>query len=260
MAVKRFERRTAAILVAIAALLTPSLATAAGEEVVVAQGSPFSFNFGFSPKTHPRSEPTPVKLKLFTGFGSPTGSPHPPPASKVTVLLDRYLEFSTLGLPTCTPLQLQQKTVPKRCKRALVGRGKLEESIAFPGQEELRLRGHVLLYNARARARSTRLLMYVPFSSPVPAVLITPIDLKRVRKGRYGLKLLLSVPRIAGGAGSLVWLSLVIHRNYVFKRERRSVVTLSCPDGKVTASAKARFADGSPSVSEDGVHACRGRP
>lgn len=256
--------RTSTILAFVAVLLAPTFALGAGSEEVVlgGQGSPFSFAFALSPKTLPRSEPAPIKLKLLTKFGSPTGSPHPSPAGRVTVLFDRFLELSTRGLPACAPqLQIMSApTVPKRCRSARVGRGKMEISIAFPGAEELRQRAPVLLYNGGTRGSSTRLWIYALIKSPVPAVILTPIDVKRTRQGRYGTKMLVSISRIAGGSGSVAWISLTIHRRYAFKSKRRSVVSARCPDGKLQAAAETSFTDGTPTVSlGDLVRPCTGR-
>lgn len=249
------------LLIAISALLVPGFAAAADKaEAVVSQGSPFSFDFGFSPKTLPRSESTPVTLKLGTRFTSPTGSPHPPPAKRVTLLLDRSLGLSTQGLASCSSGRLLGRSkLPKHCKRALVGKGRMETSIVFPGSTELRQRANVLLVNGGTRGNSTRLWLDALITTPVPATVLTPLDFKRVRHGRFALKGVLAVPMVAGGAGSLVSLALTIHRKYRFKGKAHSVVTLSCPDGKVAANAEAAFADGSPSISDDLARPCTGR-
>jgi hypothetical protein len=233
----------------IGVLLVPSLAASAGSEYLPdAQSSPLSFDFAVSPRALPRNEPAPAKLRLRTRLSSPTGSPHPPPASNLTIRLDRFLSLSTRGLPSCAArLQVMSpSSLPERCKRALVGRGKMETSIAFPEAEELRQRSHLLVFNGGTRAGSTRLWLYARVNFPVPAQVVTPIDFKPARNGRYGTKAVISVPRIAGGAGSIAWLSLSIRRGYSFKRKHLSVLTARCPDGKLQAAAEASFAEGMP--------------
>lgn len=255
----RRAHRALAALTFVAALLAPSHVAGASDEVVVGQGSPFSFDFTVSPRALPRSEPAPARLGLFAEFASPTGSSHPPPISQVTVLLDRYLDLSARGLPSCDPgIQvITEQSLPELCKPALVGRGRMEVSIALVGAEELRRRPRTFIYSDGTSAGSTRLWVYAYLHDPVPSVLLARVDLTRIKDGRYGTEAVLSIPKIAGGAGSIVWISLSIHRQYAFKGKRRSVITARCQDGKLQLAAEASFADGTPPApSSETVHPC----
>ena len=65
---------------------------------------------------------------------------------------------------------------------------------------------------------------------------MTTVKIKKVHNGRYGLKSVATIPKIAGGSGSVKSFSLTINK--------KGVLTAKCPDGKLQANATAIFSDG----------------
>lgn len=70
--------------------------------------------------------------------------------------------------------------------------------------------------------------------APVPRQIVVPILVAR-DPGRYGLKLTRSVPKLAGGAGSVTQLEVRFHK---------SVFSATCPDRHLDARLGATFVDG----------------
>ena len=103
------------------------------------------------------------------------------------------------------------------------------------------------------------LLAYTYVSVPAPTAVVTTARLTRERKGVYGLHSVVKVPRIAGGAGSIVRANLSARRVYTYKGERRSVLSGRCPDGRIYARGTFFFRDGSQ-ISGNLVRTCTTLP
>ena len=85
---------------------------------------------------------------------------------------------------------------------------------------------------------------------PTPAAIVTTVKIKKVHNGRYGLKTVASIPKIAGGSGSVKTFSLKINK--------KGVLSAKCPDGKLQANGTAIFADGTK-ASAGIVRTCTGK-
>jgi hypothetical protein len=77
------------------------------------------------------------------------------------------------------------------------------------------------------------------------------VKIKKIHNGRYGLKSIATIPKIAGGSGSVKSFSLKIGN------KGKKVLFAQCPDGKLQAHATAKFADGTK-VSAGIVRSCTG--
>jgi hypothetical protein len=70
----------------------------------------------------------------------------------------------------------------------------------------------------------------------VTGAIVTTLKIKKVHNGRYGLKTVATIPKIAGGSGSVKTFNLIINK--------KGVLLAKCPDGKLQAKATAIFSDG----------------
>ena len=87
---------------------------------------------------------------------------------------------------------------------------------------------------------------------------MTTVKIKKIKKGRYGLLSVASIPKIAGGSGSVTSFNLKIDKKYTYKGRKVSVLSAKCPDGKLQAKATAIFADGTKAAAEF-VRTCKGK-
>ena len=94
---------------------------------------------------------------------------------------------------------------------------------------------------------------------PTPAAIVTTVKIKKIHKGRYGLESIASIPKIAGGSGSVTSFSLKIDKQYTYKGKKVSVLSAKCPDGKLQAHATAKFSDGT-SASAEIIRTCTSKP
>ena len=90
----------------------------------------------------------------------------------------------------------------------------------------------------------TTLFVHALLTVPVPTAIVTTVKIKKIRKGRYGLLSVATIPKIAGGSGSITQFNLTINRP--------GVLTAKCTDGKLKAHAETVFVDGT--LFEGSIH------
>jgi len=78
---------------------------------------------------------------------------------------------------------------------------------------------------------------------PVPAAIVTTLTIKKVRKGRFGYRVVAKVPVIAGGSGSALDFSFTIQKKFFrFRGRAHPYLAARCRDGKfVTRVIKSLF-------------------
>ena len=119
-----------------------------------------------------------------------------------------------------------------RCAPAVVATGRIKWEVAFPEEEAVQIGGQAIVY----RGRANRLLIRTQIPTPVGADLVIPVKLSRPAGGAYELKATASIPKIAGGSGSLVYLGL---------RFRKGLFSMACPKGRFQSRVTNSFSDGS---------------
>jgi len=233
----------------VAALLVVSGWAAAEKPVKSVQGNvETEFNGGFAPKTLSKKKPTPISFDISGRIRTLDGK-HPPALKEFLLEGDKHVTLSVKGVPVCPPGRIQSvdsKRARAACGPALVGNGKTEVEIAFPDQEPIHTTSELLVFNGGLRGGVTTLLIHAYITVPTPAAIVTTVKVKRIRHGRYGLQSIATVPKIAGGSGSVTFFKLHIEKGILFA---------TCPDGHLNAHGKASFADGTQ-VSGTVVRAC----
>ena len=206
----------------------------------------FTFNGGFKPKTLPKKKMAPITLTASGKVQTKDGS-HPPALKEAIVETDKNGTINVKGLPVCKSGQLQSRdtrAAERACKKSLIGSGRTTVEVQFPEQRPIDVDSKLLVLNGGKRGGTTTLYIHAYFSAPVTGAIVTTVKIKKVRNGRYGLKSVATIPKIAGGSGSVKTFNLKISRKYVFKGKRMSVLSARCRDGKLQAKATAVFADG----------------
>ena len=201
---------------------------------------------GFTPTTLPKKGFAPIKLHGFGKIETEDGT-QPPVLETVTILFDKHGEVETRGLPTCTPGKLKATTVPqarKLCPGAIIGKGVCKAVVVFPEQPPIPATSPITLFNARPKGRNPVVLAHAHLTVPAPTTFIVPIEVERVKKGRYGFRTVAKIPRIAGGSGIPLYARLKIGREWNYKGKRLSYANAGCPDGRLQAKGEFEFKDG----------------
>ncbi|HEX5609744.1 MAG TPA: hypothetical protein VFX45_06610 [Solirubrobacterales bacterium] len=237
----------AAAIVALVAGATALAAKPNDAPVVIEAGNlKVTVDGGFVPRALPRSTPAPISLFL-SGKVETTDGTHPSALKTVELESDKHVAIDVRGLPVCEPSGLQpagsEQFVPE-CRDSRVGRGQAQVEINFV-EQLIPVKSELVVFNGGFEDGVTTLLVHAFIPIPTPTAIVTTVKIKKIHKGRFGLHAVATVPKIAGGSGSITSFSLKINPR---------VFTATCPDGHLNARGTAVFSD------EARVQARIGRP
>ena len=250
--------------VLLAALLGFAVAGIASAEKVIVGELEFEADGGFAPKVMSKTELTPIAFEAEGRLESISADPtnrHPPALKEVLLEADKNTAVFVKGFPACKSGQLQSQDTAHAeaiCKTAIIGKGTVDVEIAFPESKIVPVSSKLLVFNGGEAGGVTTFYIHAYITVPVPAAIVTTVKIKKVHHGRYGLETISSIPKIAGGSGSLTAFSLKIDKKYTYQGKKVSVLSAKCPDGKLMAHAVALFADGTKAAT-DFVRACTGK-
>lgn len=196
------------------------------------------FDFEITPSRLSPTKPTPVRLEVTGKYRAEDGA-HLPAATELRFQADRHLALDLKGVPGCKLPTLQPRLRPGEieniCRKSIVGRGEISVEVEFPDQPKTMVRGRVVLFKAVDSPAGIDLVAHTFLPAPVTAEVVTTVDIRRVNKGRFGWEALLSIPKIAGGYGSLADYSLRIGKRFL---------SATCADGRFELSAVTTTTEG----------------
>jgi hypothetical protein len=234
--------------VALSLIVELAAIAAADPPVVVRAGNMvLTLDGGVTPKALPRHDLVPMGFHASGSFATVDGA-HPPALAEAVFDSDKDILVDVEGLPSCSQAKLTSQDTrhaEAACDEAVLGKGSATVEVAFPEQAPFRATGPLILFNGGERGGAITLLAYTYVSVPAPTAVVTTATLTRERKGPYGLHSVVKIPRIAGGAGSIVRANISARRVYTYKGERHSVLSGRCPDGQIRAKGTFKFRDGS---------------
>lgn len=221
---------------------------------------------GVSPKALPKKRMAPVRVRVAGKISTRNGA-HPPAFREALIDFDKNGTVNARGLAVCKGGQLQARNTraAKRvCGKTIVGKGSGRIQISFPEQRPILIKAPITVFNGGVRRGTTTLFIHTFITVPVPAAVVTTVKIKRVRKGRYGVRTISKIPVIAGGSGSVLDFNINFGRNFKFKGKRRSYIRARCADGRFLVKIiRAVFKDeagvggGNVNVSGNVVRRCR---
>lgn len=240
-------------LIAVSAAGIASAAGGGGPVTAEAGNIKFTFDGGFTPTTLPKKKLAPIVLTASGKIATKDGT-HPPALKEVEVETDKNGTINVKGVPACTSGKLQSrdtKAAEKVCGSAIIGTGTTSVEIQFPEQNPIPVNSKLLAFNGGTKGGVTTLFIHAYITVPTPAAIVTTVKIKHIHKGRYGTLSIASIPKIAGGSGSVKSFSLKVGN-------KKKVLFAKCPDGKLQAHATAKFSDGTK-VSAGIVRTCTGK-
>lgn len=249
---------TAAILIA---------AGGASAVTVLAGNLKIEIDGSTSPRVLPKSSPTAISFHGGASVSTQDGS-HIPPALSTELLVDRHIELDTAGLPTCSAAQLESSApsqAMRACGGALLGKGTSTAQVQFPEQAAFEAKGPLLAFNGPSSGGGAyggqgynEQLYYVYADVPLPTALVA-IGRVSPASGKYGYRIAIAIPKIAGGAGSFHSAEFTIGRKWTYKGEPHSFLNAECANGHFSAQVKVAFGDGSR-MTGNVLQTCRSRP
>jgi hypothetical protein len=233
---------TTLALGALLALVVAGIATAEKPTIVQAGNLKLTLNGGFAPKGLPKNKPAPITLNVSGKIETIDGT-HAPALKEVVVETDKNGSIDVKGLPTCTSGKLQAQdtaAAEKICKKAIIGSGITNVEVEFPESAPFIAKSKLLAFNGGVSGGKTTIYIHAFLTSPVSAAVVTTVKISKIHNGRYGTKSVASVPKIAGGYGSVKEFALTFDRGY----KNTPFLFAKCPDGHLNAKATSVFTDG----------------
>ena len=233
----------AALGAVLSVLIVLTLVRAAGAEspvTVPVSNLEVTFNGGFAPKALSKTVPTPIALH-FSGQVKTTDRTHPPALREFILDTDKNGAVNFRGIPVCHTT-IERPNPRESCKSAIVGYGTMNLEIDIV-ETQVPVRSNLTIVNGGVKRGVTTLYAYAFLTVPVPAAIISVVKIKRIHKGGFGTETTVSVPKIAGGSGSVTSFSVTLNKRFSYKGRRVSVLTLKCPHQKIRARAEAIFSN-----------------
>jgi hypothetical protein len=202
-----------------------------------------TFNGGFTPTALPKKTLAPIALSAEGKIKTLDGT-HPPALKEAVVETDKNGAVNVKGYPTCKSGQLQSQDSSHAkaiCKSALIGTGTTNIEVEFAESKPIPVKSQLLIFNGGEKGGVTTFFIHAYITVPTPAAVVTTVKITRVHNGRYGLKSVATIPKIAGGSGSVTSFALKIDKKFTYKGKKVSVLSAKCPDGKLQAHVNATF-------------------
>ena len=247
-------------LCATMALAAVGFASAAGEgPVSVRVGNiEVTADGGFTPTALSKKTLEPIALNVEGKIKTLDGT-HPPAVKEVIIEGDKNAVVDSKGIPTCSSGQLQSrdtKAAEAACGPAIIGTGKTTVEVQFPEQNPIMVNSKLLLINGGSSGGTTTWYVHAYFNAPITGAIVTTVKIKNKANGRYGTLSVASIPKIAGGAGSVRSFQLTVDKNVKGAGGKTyHPITAKCTDGKLQVHAEAKFDDGTKAATEV-IRAC----
>jgi hypothetical protein len=212
-------------LAAALALLLGAAATRA--EVSATHNTLITFDTEVFPRALPRHAEAPIGIRI-DGHLKARKAVEPSALTAMELGIQRAGHLTHRGLPVCDVALIDPASTSQAlqaCPGARVGYGRIRAQASFPGTEHFYFNGRVVLFNGRLENGRPALLLHV-FNPTPPASFVFPLTISH-RPGRYGT--VLSAHVRIGQWSHITDFQLVLRRTYLYRGERRSYLSASCP-------------------------------
>lgn len=210
-----------------------------GDIVIVANG-------GFTPTTLPKHENAPIKLYGYAKFTTIDGT-RPSPLTKLVLEFDKHGAVETRGLQKCTVRKIEHTTTEqarRNCRGAIVGKGFGTAVVELPEQGPVKASTPITLFNGPKKNGNPTVIGHGHLDYPAPTTYLVPIEIQKIRNGRYGFKTVAEFPKIANYYGSALYGRLKIGREWRYKGKKLSFANAHCADGRLQAHGEFSFKNG----------------
>jgi hypothetical protein len=242
---RRRRRLTAAALIATAALLLALLGPSAVAQTVRAGNLVVTVEGGFTPHKLPKKKRGAITLSARSTIQTSDGS-HLPALEELDLKFDKHTGVNTEGLPTCTIHKIENtttKAAKKACASSLIGSGQAGAEIEFREQPPFFAKAPMLIFNGPPRNGNPVFIFQVYAFVPAPTTFVTTAEIGKA-SGLYGTKVLIKVPSIVSGQGSLSFAELSIHKTWRYEGRKETLLYGSCPTGHFFVRGDLLFNDG----------------
>jgi hypothetical protein len=199
------------------------------------------------PRILPPKKNVPVTVSSVTRIKNTDGS-QPPKLRRLIFGFDKNGSIDTKGLPVCTEAKLAGTTsavARKRCAGAIVGEGVGKAEIRLPGMAPQEVTMPLTFFNAPPSGGNPGLIAHAYETVPTPKTLLVPIVVERIHQGRYGFRVQVELPEIAGGYGAATLTKATIGKTWERGGVTVGYVNAHCSGGRLQVHGSLSFTDGS---------------
>jgi hypothetical protein len=201
---------------------------------------------GFTPTALPKNVNAPITI-FGSGKISTVNGELPPVLKTLEFEFDKHGAVDTTGLPKCSSDRLQATTVPqarKLCPGAIVGKGHGHAVVKFPEQNPIPADSPITLFNGPSKGGDPTFFAHAYTTVPAPTTFVIPVLIETIHRGRYGYRVNVEIPKIAGGSGIPISGSIRVGRIWTYKGKKHSYISARCPDGHLQGIGHFAFKDG----------------
>jgi len=209
------------------------------------------FKGALIPKALPKNKTAPISFHASASVETANGS-HVPPATSVHLQVDKHIRIDSAGLQSCPPANIEASSpsqAMKACGPALIGKGSAAAQVEFPESVPFTAKGPLLAFNGPSAGGGygahgyPEQLYYIYVSVPAPTAVVVVAKLSK-DTGKYGYRVSVSVPQIAGGSGSITNVEFTIDRKWSYKGQMHSYLNAECVDGHFFNQVEVNYGDG----------------
>jgi hypothetical protein len=197
------------------------------------------------PRELPKNGNAPIVLSSTIRVSKSDGSP--PTLEQIKFLIDKHGTVNSKAFPVCKPSQLEGATVRQarqRCAGALIGKGKGKALVTMPGQESFTISSPVSFFNAPPSGGKPTMIVHAYETVPEPKALLAPVVIERVSSGRYGFRVAIEVPEIAGGFGVPTLAEASVGATRTRTGKKVGFLNAHCSGGRLQVDGSLAFTNG----------------
>ncbi len=197
------------------------------------------------PRELPAGGNAPITLSSITRIKDKGGAP--PTLDAIDFLVDKHGTVNSRAFPVCPSAKLEGATVSqarKRCAGALVGKGTGKALVTMPGAAPFQITSPVSFFNAPPQGGKPTLIGHAYETVPTPQALLLPIAIERVAKGRYGYRVRVEMPEVAGGYGAPTLAEASIGATLKRGGKKIGYISAHCSGGRMQVEGTLSFTNG----------------
>ncbi len=203
------------------------------------------------PNKLPKKKMAPVALKV-NGKVTTDDSSVPPVLNRIVIDFDKDGTVNTKGLSSCNPNKIRNsssKQAKSKCKKALVGEGTGTATVKLTGQDPIDAEGPLLAFNGPKKGGKPTIIFHLFAAVPLPTPFVTVAPISSAPGKKFGKRVTIDVPPIAGGNGTLTGFDITVKKNWKIKKKgkkkakKMSYITAKCSDRKFIATAHVEWND-----------------
>ncbi len=198
------------------------------------------------PRELPARGGSAITLSSITRIKTKDGSP-PGVLGKLDFMIDEHGYLEAKGVPVCTLAKLEGATTSearKRCGGALVGTGLVKAEVNLPGQPTQQVSSPVSIFNGPKSKGQPSLIAHAYETVPEKKALLVPIAIEKINKGRYGFRVQVEIPPIAGGYGAPTLAEATVGKTFTRGGKKVGYLNAYCAGGSLQIQGKLTFTNG----------------